>query len=194
MAEKNVSVIIPVFNEENTIEKLLTNLKGVLLNTDIDYEIIVVDDGSTDKTSAVANSIFGIKVIKHPYNKGNGASVKAGIQEAIGERLVVIDADGQHDPKHITEMLGLLDEYDLVIGARDSFGRGRRGFGNRLVSKLASYLSGITIPDLTSGYRAFKKGKMLEFLQRAQWLLLSVDITLNLSRSSLSIASVERAV
>lgn len=158
-----LSVLVPAFNEEATIEKLLKSLHD-LLSKSSDYEIIVIDDGSTDRTASIALAISGVTVIRHPYNKGNGASVKAGIHKAKGRNVVIIDADGQHDPKHIPEMLKSLDEYDLVVGARESFGTGRRGLGNTFVSKLASYLSGIAIPDLTSGYRAFKKEKMLEFL------------------------------
>jgi glycosyltransferase involved in cell wall biosynthesis len=161
--DKELSIVIPCLNEQDTIESLLKNLQN-LLSEKYDHEIIVVDDGSSDNTSTIARGIAGITVIRHPYNKGNGASVKAGIQKAKGGNAVIIDADGQHDPKHILEMLKLLDEYDLVVGARESFGVGRRGFGNMLVSKIASYLSGIAIPDLTSGFRAFKKEKMLEFL------------------------------
>jgi glycosyltransferase involved in cell wall biosynthesis len=158
------SIIIPAFNEEETIVNFMINLKEVMLRIEENYEIIVIDDGSTDKTSSVAASISAVNIIRHPYNKGNGAAVKAGIMKAQGEKIVVIDADGQHDPKHIPEMLRLLDEYDLVVGARETFGKGRRGFGNFFVSKLASYLSGITIPDLTCGFRAFRKEKMLEFI------------------------------
>jgi len=158
------SIIVPAFNEEDVIEKFLEHLQRVLSKSTDTYEIIVVDDGSNDKTFSIASKIPDIKVIRHPYNKGNGASVKTGILEAKGEKLVIIDADGQHDPQNILEMLRLLDEYDLVVGARGSFGVGKRGFGNVIVSKLASYLSGIVIPDLTSGFRAFKKEKMLEFV------------------------------
>lgn len=160
---KEISIVIPAFNEEASLEALVNNLKDVL-PTNKSYEIIVVDDGSTDNTALIAKNISGVKTIRHPYNKGNGASVKAGIREATGEKIVIIDADGQHDPKYIPEMIILLDEYDLIVGARNSFGFGRRGFGNALVSRLASYLAGISIPDLTSGYRAFKKNKILEFL------------------------------
>ncbi len=162
--EKEFSVIVPAFNEAETIEEFLKKLQMTLTGIDKPYEIIVIDDGSTDKTYSIANNISEIKTIKHPYNKGNGSAVKTGIMNAQGEKLVIIDADGQHDPKHIPEMLRLLDEYDLVVGARESFGVGRRGFGNYFVSKLASYLSGIKIPDLTCGFRAFKKEKMLEFI------------------------------
>ena len=158
------SIIIPAFNEESNIGNLLQNLQTALSKIHENCDIIVVDDGSTDNTCSMAGSVQGIKVMRNPYNKGNGAAVKAGIMEAKGEKLVIIDADGQHDPKYIPEMLNLLNEYDLVVGARESFGVGRRGLGNLIVSKLASYLSGIPIPDLTCGFRAFKKDKMMEFV------------------------------
>lgn len=158
------SIIVPAFNEEEVIEGFITRLKESLKDINEAYEIIVVDDGSSDNTYSVAGRIKGIKVVSHPYNKGNGASVKTGIMESQGKKLFIIDADGQHDPKHIPEMMKLLDKYDLVVGARDSFGVSRRGFGNALVSWLASYLSGIEIPDLTSGFRGFEKEKMLQFI------------------------------
>jgi len=162
--ETKISIIVPAFNEEDTIKKFLENLKYVLSAKTGTYEIIVIDDGSGDNTFSVASGFPGVKVIRHPYNKGNGAAVKTGIINAQGELLVIVDADGQHDPKHILEMLDSLDEYDLVVGARESFGISRRGFGNVLVSKLATYISGIKILDLTCGFRAFRKEKMLEFI------------------------------
>ena len=161
---KGFSVIIPAYNEEDILESFLGNLKRALTDAKDSYEIIVVDDGSDDKTFSIASNVPGVKVIKHPYNKGNGAAVKSGILEARGEKIVIIDADGQHDPKHIPEMTGLLNEFDLIVGSRESFGIGKRSFGNVVVSKLATYLSGITIPDLTSGFRAFRKEKMMEFI------------------------------
>lgn len=159
-----ISIIVPAFNEEDVLEKFLENLQRVLSKSTDTYEIIVVDDGSSDKTFSIISNIPNIKTIRHPYNKGNGAAVKTGIMNAKGENVVVIDADGQHDPCYILEMLKLMDEYDLVVGARDSFGVGVRGFGNVLVSKIASYISGLRIPDLTSGLRMFKRDKVLEFL------------------------------
>ena len=158
------SIIVPAFNEEEIIKGFIERLKESLKDVKETYEIIVVDDGSADNTYSVASSIEGIKVVSHPYNKGNGASVKTGIMESQGKKLFIIDADGQHDPKHIPEMMKLLEKYDLVVGARDAFGLSRRGFGNTLVSRLASYLSGIEIPDLTSGFRGFEKEKMLQFI------------------------------
>lgn len=158
------SVIVPAFNEEEAIEGFLATLKQAIRDTGLKNEIIVIDDGSTDGTHSILAGIPDIEIIRHPYNKGNGASVKAGIQASHGERIVVIDSDGQHDPKHIPEMLSLLETYDLVVGARESFGLGKRGLGNYLISRLASYLSGVDIPDLTCGFRAFKKERMSEFI------------------------------
>ncbi len=164
MTDNNFSIIVPAFNEEETLENLLKKLQEALANIITAYEIIVVDDGSTDNTFSLANNISGVKIIKHPYNKGNGAAVKTGILNTKHENLIVLDADGQHKPEYILEFIKFLDEYDLVVGTRESFGMGKRGFGNYFVSRLASYISGITIPDLTSGFRAFKKDKMLEFI------------------------------
>jgi glycosyltransferase involved in cell wall biosynthesis len=158
------SVIVPAFNESETIESFIKRLKATLEDVEGNHEIIVIDDGSNDNTYSIVSGLPDIKIVKHPYNKGNGAAVKSGIAKARGEYIVIIDADGQHDPKYIPDMLRLLVEYDLVVGARESFGISRRGFGNSLVSRLASYLSGIKIPDLTCGFRAFKKEKMLEFI------------------------------
>ncbi len=92
------SVIVPAFNEEDTIEKFLKDLLEALSDRNDKYEVIVIDDGSKDKTHAIASSVPPVKVIRHPYNKGNGASVKTGIEKAQGRDIVIIDADGQHDP------------------------------------------------------------------------------------------------
>lgn len=164
MSEKEgFSVLVPAFNEEDSLEKFLKDLKHALSTTDRKYEIIVIDDGSTDNTFSIASSYPDIRVIRHPYNKGYGASVKTGVQASKEDTIVTIDADGQHDPVHILEMLNLLGEYDLVAGARQGFISGRRGIGNKFFCWLASYLSNIKIPDLTCGLRAFTKDKFAEF-------------------------------
>ena len=157
------SVLVPAFNEEDTIGKFLNDLKLALSSAEREYEIVVIDDGSIDQTFYIASSFSGIKVVRHPYNKGYGASVKTGVQEAIYENIITIDADGQHDPVYILQMLGMMDEYDLVAGARHGYISGRRGIGNNFFCWLASYLSNIKIPDLTCGLRAFTKDKFSEF-------------------------------
>lgn len=158
------SVLVPAFNEEETIEKFLNDLNQALSDVKENHEIIVIDDGSNDNTFSIASRFTGIKIIRHPYNKGYGASVKTGVQEAAYERIITIDSDGQHDPAYIPEMLKLLDDYDLVAGARHGYISGKRGFGNKFFCWLATYLSNIKVPDLTCGLRAFDKDKFLEFV------------------------------
>jgi len=161
--QEGFSVLVPAFNEEDCIEQFLQDLVLALKDTDRKYEVIVIDDGSTDRTYSIASKFHDIKVVRHPYNKGYGASVKTGVQEAKEETIVTIDADGQHDPVHILEMLKLMGEYDLVAGARHGFISGRRGFGNKFFCWLATYLSNIKVPDLTCGLRVFTKEKFAEF-------------------------------
>ncbi len=162
--EKGFSVLVPAYNEEDTIKFFLSDLKQALSDIDEKHEIIVIDDGSTDNTFSIADEFSDLKIIRHPYNKGYGSSVKTGVQKAAFEKIITIDADGQHDPVYIVEMLKLMEEYDLVAGARHGFISGKRGIGNKLLATLASYLSNITIPDLTCGLRAFTKDKFSEFV------------------------------
>lgn len=161
MASKpDVTIIIPAYNEEGRIVHVINGIKRL----ERAYEIIVVDDGSTDNTYKLANGT-GVRVISHPYNKGNGAAVKTGIRSAEGDIVVIIDADGQHEPKHIADMLSYFPGYDAVIGARagESMSLGRR-MANKVYNLLGTYLSGQKIRDLTSGFRAFKKDVIIDFL------------------------------
>jgi glycosyltransferase involved in cell wall biosynthesis len=129
------------------------------------YEVIVVDDGSTDDTGSRATRA-GARVIRHPYNKGNGAAVKTGIRHANGTFVLIVDADGQHRPEDAPRIVASLGEYDLVVGARSEetqASRARRA-GNALLNTIASYLAERRIPDLTSGFRAARREYLLEFL------------------------------
>ena len=128
-------------------------------------EIIVIDDGSSDDTAARAGDA-GATVIRHPYNKGNGAAVKSGIRRAGGEFVLVMDADGQHPPEDARRLVARLGEYDLVVGARgsDTQATVARGAGNALLNRLASYLTGRPIPDLTSGFRGARASCLREFI------------------------------
>jgi glycosyltransferase involved in cell wall biosynthesis len=127
--------------------------------------VLVVDDGSGDETAAVATTA-GARVIRHPYNKGNGAAVKTGIRNAAGEYVLIVDADGQHSASDALRLVGFLGEYDLVVGARAGSGQASaaRHLGNNALNWLASYLTGRPIPDLTSGLRAARTSGLREFL------------------------------
>jgi glycosyltransferase involved in cell wall biosynthesis len=129
------------------------------------HEIIVVDDGSRDETGRCAAEA-GACVVRHPYNKGNGAAVKTGIRRATGEFILIVDADGQHRPEDAQRIVARLGEYDLVVGARAPSTQAniRRRVGNALLNRLASYLSGRAIPDLTSGFRGARREHLREFL------------------------------
>ena len=157
----SLSVIIPAFNEAETIGGIVRNIRRL----DEANEILVIDDGSTDGTSEIAERA-GATVIRHPYNIGNGASVKTGIREATGDVLLFMDGDGQHDPADIPRLLHKMDDYDMVVGARtkESKVSAFRSLGNWGLIKVAEYLSGQSIPDLTSGFRAFHRNKILRFV------------------------------
>ncbi len=160
MAEaKDVSVVIPAFNEEDGIAGVLAPLlEGGF------REVLVVDDGSSDATAARATAA-GARVVRHPYNKGNGAAVKTGIREARGEVVLLMDADGQHDPGEAPAIYGPIGSFDMVIGARASKDQSfTRALGNALFKALASWLTGRPIPDLTSGFRAARRERLLEIL------------------------------
>jgi len=158
---KKVSVILSCYNEEGSIVELIERLRSL---SQID-EILVVDDGSTDRTAERAESA-GARVVRHPYHLGNGAAVKTGIRRATGDVVVLMDGDGQHPPEEISKLIDGIGEFDMVVGARS--GRSEvsrfRTFGNKMLAKVAEYLAGTKIPDLTSGFRAVKREKALEFL------------------------------
>ncbi len=160
MAEaRDTSVVIPAFDEEAGIAAVLERLAGHGF-----LEVIVVDDGSRDGTAERA-ARAGARVVRHPYNKGNGAAVKTGVREAKGEVVLLMDADGQHDPDEAQALYGPIGEYDMVIGARKARDQGAvRALGNGIFTLLASWLTGRPIPDLTSGYRAARRERLLEVL------------------------------
>jgi len=157
----NVSIVIPAFNEKGSIAEVVAMLRAA----GAWREIIVVDDGSSDGTGDLA-AAAGATVVRHPYNKGNGASVKSGIRKAAGEFVLIVDADGQHPPEDAMRLIAKLGEYDLVIGARagETQATSARRAGNGALNGLASYLTGREIPDLTSGFRGARLSGLREFL------------------------------
>jgi glycosyltransferase involved in cell wall biosynthesis len=156
-----VSVIVPAMNEAAAIGGLIRDLAGQARW----HEILVIDDGSSDATAAEA-AAAGARVIRHPYNKGNGAAVKTGIRAATGEYVLIIDGDGQHKPADAVRLVSRLGEYDLVVGARASATQAStlRRAGNAALNGLASFLAEFPIPDLTSGFRAARRDCLREFL------------------------------
>jgi len=157
---QDVSVVIPAFDEEEGIAAVV---EGVLARGPW-REVLVVDDGSSDRTAERA-AAAGARVLRHPNNKGNGAAVKTGIREAQGDVVLLMDADGQHDPDDAPALVAPIGVYDMVIGARASGDQTvSRAVGNAIFKAIASRLTGRSIPDLTSGYRAAKRARLLDVL------------------------------
>lgn len=161
MAEPSeVSVVIPAFDEEEGIAAVV---EAVLRHRPW-KEVLVVDDGSRDRTAERAEAA-GARVVRHPYNKGNGAAVKTGLREARGSVVLLLDADGQHAIEESDRLVGPIGVYDMVIGARSAADQTVfRALGNAVFKALASWLTGRPIPDLTSGFRAARRERMLEFV------------------------------
>lgn len=158
MIETNttVSLLIPVYNEEVGIKLLLDKL--IELKYHESYEILIINDGSTDGSMEVVKN-YPVRIYSHTVNKGYGAALKTGIRKANGNKVVILDSDGQHDPVQIPLIVSLLDKYELVIGTRDkkSFQVRTRQIGKRVIRWVGEYLVEQKLPDYNSGYRGFDK-------------------------------------
>ena len=159
---QQLSIILPAKNEAEGLQRTLPALRQAWPQA----EIIVVNDGSTDATATIAAS-HGAQVVSNPYSMGNGAAIKRGARGAGGEVIVFMDADGQHDPACIAQLLAKLDEgFDMAVGARGRDGQANagRGLANALYNRLASWMTGHQVLDLTSGFRAVRAERFREFL------------------------------
>ena len=162
---KNISVIIPAYNEEAVIGKVLADLEAVLAKTDLVFEIIVVNDGSTDRTGEIVRETK-VTLLENSVNRGYGASLKLGISQAQYEYILIMDADGTYPEEAVPVLLGKTDRYDMVVGARTGPEVAiplHRKFPKWILRKMADYLVGMKIPDLNSGLRVFKRSVVMKF-------------------------------
>ena len=160
--EPYLSIILPMYNEAESIAKVLRHLTTELKESlpDLTYEIIVVDDGSSDNSAAQVRQVDHptICLAQHPYNIGNGAAIKTGIRHAKGLYILMMDADGQHKAEDIPRLLEYVGRYDMVVGARtkESDTAVHRDIANKIYNAFASYVCGRKIDDLTSGFRVIR--------------------------------------
>ena len=157
-----VSIVICCHNRADLLPETMAS---VFAQEYKPVEIVVVDDGSTDNTYKLASDT-GVKVIRHPYNKGYGAALKTGIRNAKMDIVLFMDADGQHQPRDIKKILSYIEEYDMVVGARTKKSKISllRRPGKKILSITANYLAGMKIPDLNSGFRAIKKEIVMKYM------------------------------
>jgi glycosyltransferase involved in cell wall biosynthesis len=162
------SIIIPVFNEEGSIQATVDSIRQTMGEADLaDYELIVVNDGSTDETSRKLKSIDAL-IITHQTNRGYGASLKTGIRAARGEFIIITDADGSYPVEIIPELIDAMSDQDMVVGARTKQPFHHQIFrkaAKYILQKLASYVVGCRIPDLNSGLRIFRKSIMMKYFR-----------------------------
>lgn len=160
-----LSIILPVYNEKGVIDNIYPRIVDIFSKWEIAKELLIIDDGS-DEVLSLDLLVPWARIIRHSVNMGNGAAIKTGIRNAKGEKCVIMDADGQHLPEDAIKLVEKLDQYVLVVGARDfkTTGTFHRNLANQIYSKLASYTSGAQIPDLTSGIRAFRREEVLQII------------------------------
>ena len=168
-----LTVLLPAYNEALAIEQVLSEVVGALAETDLSFEILVVDDGSTDRTAELTEAFAAdcwrcsVRVIRCPVNRGAGAARKVGVREARGDVVVMLDADGTYPASAIVELLRYFPAYDQVNGARTSeqgTTRWLRRPAKWIIQQMACYLTGYRIPDLNTGLKAFKRETMLPWL------------------------------
>ena len=161
----SLSVVIPAFNEESGIASVLAELRAVLEQADLEAEVIVVDDGSTDRTAHEAQGA-GARVLTHRSNRGYGAALKTGIAAATHDVIVIKDADGTYPARHLPELVAALDSADMVVGARTGPGV-HIPFVRRpakwALNRLADFVAKARIPDLNSGMRVFRRDVVLQY-------------------------------
>lgn len=163
-----VSIIVPAHNEELSIGAVLDGLSSAMQAAAIEHEIIVVDDGSTDRTAAAASGRNGIRVIELGINLGYGAAIKHGLKTARHELVAITDGDGTYPPQALPALVCAMNDCDMAVGARTgkavSIPLARRP-AKWFLTVLANYLTSTRIPDLNSGMRVIRKSALMRFFR-----------------------------
>lgn len=166
MSKQGVSIIIPALNEEKGIALSVEDILSAMDESAMPYEMIIVDDGSTDRTADIVKSLSGVKLLRNIRNRGYGASLKRGIQAAGYDIIAITDADGTYPGERISELVSLLsDDVDMVVGWRKGFAAKIplvRRPAKWVIKKVTEFLAGYSIPDLNSGLRVFRKKTVID--------------------------------
>ncbi len=163
-----VSIVVPVYNEESSVKDVLQGIDKVLSGSNLEFELIVVDDGSTDKTRESVLAYKGrIKLLPHHYNRGYGAAIKTGISNSLYDFVAITDSDGTYPSEMILHLIEEMQDTDMVVGARGGKNSNIpliRKPAKWAISKLANYLAGSKIPDINSGLRVMRKEVVNRFI------------------------------
>lgn len=162
---KGLSVVIPAYNEEKGIQGVVDRILSALDETSLPFEIIVVDDGSKDRTVEALRE-KQVKVLQHETNRGYGAALKTGIQGSRFDHVAIVDADGTYEEKDLPKLMEHMETHDMVVGARtgkDAKIPMIRRPAKWTLNKLANFLTETRIPDLNSGFRIFNKAVAKRF-------------------------------
>lgn len=162
-AKVAVSVIIPALNEREAIEKVVKGVSAALSGQTESFEIVVIDDGSSDGTGEAAQAA-GARVIRHPVNRGYGNSLESGIAAAKNDWILMIDGDGSYPPAEIPKLLAFAPEFDLIIGKRTGvyfWGTPTQALMRKMYLRLASFVVGEKVPDANSGLRLVRRSLIM---------------------------------
>jgi len=179
----DIAVVIPAFNEQEGVGQTVDGVRQALQSSPYSFEVVVVDDGSTDETAARAAE-HGARLIQQPRNGGYGSALKAGIENSDSEFVVITDADGTYPYDAIPKLVDLAADADMVVGSRSANDVSSpliRRPAKWVLRKLASYLAGEEIPDLNSGLRVMRRSVLLKFIHiLPQGFSFTMTITLSM--------------
>lgn len=162
---EGVTVVIPALNEADSVAEVVSKTLAVLSRCAAEYEVVLVDDGSTDATAELAQQA-GARVVSHPYNRGYGNSLRTGILAARFEHVIICDADQSYPLERIPDLMREAPRYDMVVGARQGsnfHGSFFKTMGRRLQLGLVRFTVGTAVPDANSGFRLFKRSLAIRY-------------------------------
>ena len=183
-----ISVVVPVFNERETILEILSRVRRALPGRDL--EIIVVDDGSTDGTRDALRSTDGIRLIEHPQNQGKGAALRSGFAAASGDVVIVQDADLEYDPRDYPKLLEPIEDgrADVVFGSRFLGGPHRVLFfwhylANKLLTWTSNMFTNLNLSDMETGYKVFRRSVLSRIHVRSDRFNFEPEITAKVAKT-----------